>query len=79
MTNVINVDFAARRAQATVKGQPEFELNRAQALMLTAVGAVADDETLIELAAAAGDAECYQQATNTVQLLVDIFYALGQE
>jgi hypothetical protein len=78
MSNIITIDFSSRGSRSNVNPAQDY-LNQYQALMLTAMGQVVDDATLVEFAAALADVECYQQSTDTIRVLVDIFRVMGKE
>lgn len=80
MGDVIPVDFAALRrereqtAQVILPVKPLMTTAQACMLQLTAIKLTAEEQT--ELTAALSDYECYVQATEHIQVLVDIYQML---
>lgn len=78
MGDVIDVDFAALRAarEQTVKQVPKATMNNAQACMLQTSALKLSESEQTELLAALSDYDCYMQACEHIQLLVDIYQML---
>jgi hypothetical protein len=78
MGDVIDVDFAAlRRArEQAVSVKPGSSMNNAQAHMLQVSALKLTDLEQTELLAALSDYDCYTQACEHIQLLVDIYQML---
>jgi hypothetical protein len=78
MGEVINLDFAALRVEreqaAQVKLMPR--ITQAQACMLQVSALKLSVEEQKELVAALSDYDCYMQACDHIQLLVDIYQML---
>jgi len=80
MGEVIDVDFAAHRAlreqsnKQSVREAPV--MNMAQACMLQTSALKLSDADQTELLAALSDYDCYMQASDHIQLLVDIYQML---
>lgn len=81
MGDVIDVDFAAlRRAREQAVKQvpkaPKAPMNNAQACMLQTSALKLSESEQTELLAALSDYDCYMQACEHIQLLVDIYQML---
>lgn len=78
MGDVIDVDFAAlRRAREQVMQpvvQPHMTIAQAHMLQVSALKLTDSEQT--ELLAALSDTDCYTQACEHIQLLVDIYQML---
>jgi uncharacterized protein (DUF1778 family) len=78
MGDVIDVDFAALR-RAREQAVPQVSkpiMNHAQACMLQTSALKLSDAEQTELLAALSDYDCYMQACEHIQLLVDIYQML---